>query len=40
MGLERVEHQSKGIQREASVYRGHILYFLELGTKDKLDLCF
>ena len=33
-------HQFKGTQREALVYRGHILYFLELGTKDKLDLCF
>ena len=40
MGLERVEHQSKGIQREASVYRGHILYFSEFHPKDKINLCF
>ena len=39
MGLEMVEHQLKGTQREALVYRGHILYFLELGTKDKIHLC-
>ena len=39
MGLERVGHQFKGTQREALVYRGHILYFLELGTKDKIHLC-
>ena len=40
MGLERVEHQSKGTQREALVYRGHILYFSEFHPKDKIHLCF
>ena len=42
MGLERVDviHQFKGTQREALVYRGHILYFSEFHPKDKIHLCF
>ena len=40
MGLERVEHQSKGTQREALVYKGHICYFSEFHPKDKIHLCF
>ena len=38
MGLERMGHPSKGTQREALVYRGHILYFSEFHPKDKIHL--
>ena len=41
MGLiERVEHQFKGTQREALVFREHIPYISESDPKYKIHLCF
>ena len=40
VGKDGTVHQSKQTQRKTLVYKGHILYFLELGAKDKILLGF